>query len=172
MPHFFATADDLLPVFGSVESRRAVRYTLSQHTTEKSIQSFQSGAQLPTLRATLAHPNAVACPAYLVSDETTEIALRNIDLKTWAIDQLANPDTTMLWHGGMYNGSVLLYGRVATASTSKVAASLQRAFDSSIKKHFVRIKAFYVGAEAESLLDKGLRLTIGADSPKDYDLQR
>jgi hypothetical protein len=90
----------------------------------------------------------------------------------WSIDQLANPDSTMLWHGGMYGESVLLYGRVATTSKTRVALSLQRAFESAIKKQFVRVKAFYVGAQAEELLDIGFRLTISAESPNDYDLKR
>ena len=121
-------------------------------------------------------PSAISGPAYLVTDTDTEVALRELSPfqghARWAIDQLANPDSTMLWHGGMYGDSVLLYGRVATASTSRVAASLQRVFESAIKKQFVRVRTFYVGAQAAALLDQGVRLTIGAESPKDYDLRR
>jgi hypothetical protein len=172
MSHFFATADDLLPVFESVESRRTVLYTLSGHVTEKNVMSFSSGAQLPTLRMPMTEANASSCPAYLVSEVGAEIALREISSNVWAIDQLANSDTTMLQHGGMYGNSVLLHGRVASASKTKTSTSLQRAFDSAIKKHFVRIQSFYVGPQAEKLLDNGIRLTMGALSPREYDLKR
>jgi len=71
----------------------------------------------------------------------------------------------------MYSESVLLYGNVATASKSPGAIRLQRAFETAIKKNFERIKNFYVGSHAKALLDLGVRLTIGAESPKASDLQ-
>ncbi|HET7868436.1 MAG TPA: hypothetical protein VFL86_28830 [Burkholderiaceae bacterium] len=44
MPHFYATAADLLPVFASVESKLSLRCTLADHVDSISIKSFQSGA--------------------------------------------------------------------------------------------------------------------------------
>ena len=176
MPHFFATANDLLPIFASVESKRPLRYTRSEHVTESMVRSFESGAHLPTLRAPSKYSSASTSPAYLVMAADNEVVLRELAPSEgrvrWSIDQLANPDSTMLWHGGMYGKSILLYGRVATTSKTRVALSLQRAFESAIKKQFVRVKAFYVGAQAEELLDRGFRLTISAESPNDYDLKR
>ena len=172
MSHFFGWGVVLVPVFEGVESRRALLYTLSGHVTQKNVMSFRSGAQLPTLRMPIAEANASSCPAFLVSEAGTEIVLRGIAQNMWAIDQLANPDTTMFQHGGMYGNAVLLHGRVASASKTKTSVSLQRAFDSVIKKHFVRIQSFYVGPQAERLLDNGIRLAMGALSPREYDLRR
>jgi hypothetical protein len=176
MPHFFATADDLMPVFSSVESKRDIRYVLSGHLTAPAPTCYLHGAELPTLGTSLPLPSAIDGPAYLVMDSNKDVSLREIALegnvKHWAIDQLENPDTTVLWHGGMHGELVLLHGRVATASKSPIAASLQRAFEAALKKHFRRVKAFYVGAQAESLLDRGIRLTFSAGATNDYDLCR
>lgn len=94
------------------------------------------------------------------------------DKPRWAIDQLANPDSTVLWHGGLWRPDVLLSGRVASNSKTASSQSLQRAFDTQIKRHFSRIKAFYVGEEAAQLLDSGARLTTSVQSPLEYDLTR
>ena len=42
--------------------------------------------------------------------------------------------------------------------------------DLTIAKEFDRITAFWVGSQANELLRKGCRLTMGANSPKEYDL--
>jgi hypothetical protein len=53
-----------------------------------------------------------------------------------------------------------------------VARRLQRTFDTAIRKHFVKISAFFVGPAAEALLDSGCRLTAAEQSPPEFDLRR
>jgi hypothetical protein len=88
----------------------------------------------------------------------------------YAVDELINPDSITLSHGGFSSPEVLLYGRVSTASVSAVAKALYSAYANAIAKQFVRIQAFWVGPQAAEFLRKGCRLTIGAHSPKEYDL--
>jgi hypothetical protein len=90
----------------------------------------------------------------------------------WSIDQLANPDSTVLRHGGLFKGCLLLNGEIRTAYKTKVAQRIQRAFDAAICKHFARIEAFYVGRAAEALLDSGCRLTAAEQCPPEFDLRR
>jgi len=175
MPHFFATANDLLPVLAAVESRRRLAYTLTGHAASADITSFYSGESLPTLRSSATSDTASTASAYLVMEVDTPIVVRPTqvqgeDKPRWAIDQLANPDSTVLWHGGLWRPDVLLSGRVASNSKTASSQSLQRAFDTQIKRHFSRIKAFYVGEEAAQLLDSGARLTMSVQSPLEYDL--
>src|SRR3954471_19547928 len=84
----------------------------------------------------------------------------------------ANPDSTVLRHGGLFQENVLLDGEVRTAYKTPVAQRLQRAFDAAIRKHFVMIQAFYVGLAAEALLDSGCRLTAAEQCPPEVDLRR
>lgn len=176
MSHFFATPEDLLPVFASVETRNRLAYTLMDHIDSPRVVSFLSASEIPTLFQPSPADSSINCPAYLVTRADQPISVRELPssagTRRWAIDQLDNPESTVLWHGGMYGEGVLLSGRVATASTSPTARSLQRAFDSAIKKQFTRIRSYYVGKHAELLLDGGCRLTMSAQSPALYDLSR
>lgn len=177
MPHFFATANDLLPVFAAVESRRRLLYTLTGQASTPEIISFFAGEKLPTLRAPATSDTASTAAAYLVTEVDRLVVSRRIqvqgeEMPRWAIDQLANPDSTVLWHGGFWRPDVLLNGRIVSASKTVPSLSLQRAFQTQIKRHFSRIGAFYVGEEAARLLDSGARLTMSAQSPPDFDLTR
>lgn len=176
MIHFFATTDDLLPVLEAVERRRSLSYTRCGALRSPEVVSFRMGRELPSLYVPAPSESAIASPAYLVALAGTSIALREVSQsdggRRWFVDQLVNPDTTVLHHGGLYHGDVLLYGRVATASHSRVAVSLQRAFERPLKQQFDRIKAFWVGPQAQRLLDVGVRLTMAAQSPSEYDLSR
>ncbi len=177
MPHFFATANDLLPVLAAVESRRRLVYTRTGHSPSPEVFSFPSGESIETLRAPATSETASTAAAYLVTEVDVPIVARPIQVRgedklCWAIDQLANADSTVLWHGGVWRSDILLSGRVASCSKSAPSQSLQRAFENQIKRQFSRIKAFYVGDEAARLLDSGVRLTMSAQSPREYDLTR
>jgi hypothetical protein len=176
MAFFFATAEDLLPVLLSVEAKHAVVYTPCGHIHEPRAEHHHTARDLPTLFQPPPFESAVAGPAYLVTAAGTEVALRQLSRyegkDQWAVDQHANPDSTVLRHGGLYKGNVLLRGEVRTASKTVVAQRLQRAFDAEIRKRFVKVHAFYVGPAAEALLDSGYRLTAAKQCPPEYDLRR
>jgi hypothetical protein len=174
--HFFATADDLIPVFEQVEAMRLLQYARCGNFETPRIHFFFSGALLPSLGERLAHESAIAGPRYLISERGAHVTVRKISLNSggehFAIDQLMNEDTTVLWHGGIYKEGVLLYGRVDTASKTKGALQLQRSFTNAIRKHFKRVRAFWVGPNAERLLDLGWRLTAAEQCPPELDLKR
>ena len=172
---FYATGEDLIPVFETVESKLSLKYTSCSHLESPELDYFYSGADLPTLNEPLSNGSAINSPTYLISRRETEIKPREITIHRkafFSIDQLDNADTAVFSHGGFYGESVLLHGRVATASKSETSLKLQRTFASSIKKHFSKIQAFYVGCRAEKLLDNGYRLTFADQSPQNYDLKR
>jgi hypothetical protein len=173
--HFYATPEDLLPVLLNVEKRHSLRYTPCEHHGSRNIPSFTSATELPTLFKPAPYESAVLCPAYLVTNLSTEVvprAFRSDGMKVWAIDQLENPDSVVISHGGMYGDNILLYGRVSTVHKTPVAVRLQRAIESQLRKAFSKIHAFRVGKQAEALLDSGARLTIAKQSPQTYDLVR
>lgn len=176
MPHFYATSEDLIPVIEKVESKLSLKYARCGHFESADIHFYFSGLDLPTLGKPLAHESAVSDPAYLVSHRDTAIQTRELSefkgRPRFAVDQAYNEHTTVLWHGGLYGSRILLHGRVDTISQSKQAQQIQRAFGSALRKYFARIRAFYVGPQAEHLLDSGYRLTAAEQSPPDYDLRR
>ncbi|HEY2529281.1 MAG TPA: hypothetical protein VGJ20_15260 [Xanthobacteraceae bacterium] len=176
MAMFFATADDLLSVLLSVEAKHAVVYTPFDHIHEPRADHYRTVRDLPTLFKRQPFESAVGGPAYLVTEAGTEVVLRQLSRyegrDRWSVDQLANPDSTVLRHGGLFKENVLLQGEVRTAYKTTVAQRLQRAFDVAIRKHFVKIQAFYVGPAAEALLDTGCRLTAAERCPPVFDLRR
>jgi len=172
--HFYATADDLLPVFQDFERKHAVAYTLMGSFESPRLATVYSGATLPTLRSRVSDPNASSCPGYLITVRGTDVHTERCPLTNggvrFLVDQLLNSDSITFSHGGFFSHDVLLYGRVATVSKTNVATSLHKALSSAIAKHFKRVKAFYVGPGALDRWKQGCRLTIGANSPKEYDL--
>ena len=176
MAFFFATADDLFSVLLSVEAKHAVAYTPFDHIHEPRAPRFRTARDLPTLFRPQPFESAVCGPAYLVTEADAEVVLRQLSRyegkDRWSVDQLANPDSTVLRHGGKHKDNVLLQGEVRTAHKTAVAQRLQRVFDAALRKHFVRVQAFYVGPEAEALLDSGCRLTAAEQCPPEYDLRR
>ena len=114
MAFFFATSDDLLPVLLSVEARHTVAYTLCDHVNEPRVDHFSTARDLRTLFQPQPFESAVLGPAYLVTESGTEVLLRRLSpyegKDRWAVDQLANPDSTVLRHGGLYGENVLLQG--------------------------------------------------------------
>ena len=173
--HFFASPDDLLSVFERVESRHSVSFVLTGMFETSEFALFHAGAALPTLRLP-ASRQSIQCPTYLVVLRSTPVNVRSVPQRTggvrYAIDQLENPDSTTLTHGGIHSPEVLISGRVATVSATPTGKKLQSAFSNAIENQFTRVNAFYVGPEAYELLQNGCRLTFNVDAPPEYDLDR
>jgi len=173
--HFFALPDDLVDVFQRVEAKRAISFVPTGLFETSKVTSFSSGELLPTLH-TPAPNSSVQCATYLVTLVATPINVRSVPQKVggilYAIDQLENPDSIALTHGGLCSPSVLIAGRVATVSATPAARQIQSAFSTVIGRVFTRVNAFYVGPGALDLLRQGCRLTQDVGSPPEYDLMR
>ncbi len=174
MPHFYATAGDLIPVLEAVERKHKLAYTLCGSFETPALVTVHSGSVIATLRSPSPNPNAVNGYTYLVTPADVPVAVHKISLNKggvrYAVDQLHNPISIAFTHGGLYRPDILLYGRVDTASNHPLARKLCRAFAYAIKKRFAHVRAFFVGPQAVELLHRGCRLTIGANSPREYDL--
>jgi hypothetical protein len=168
---FFATSDDLLQLFNRFEKNRELSYTPMGGVESASLAIFHSGKSLPSLRS----PAKARCDhSYLVTPKGVQVAVRRIPLRAggvaYAVDQLINPISIEFSHGGFYAPGILLDGRVATCSDHPEAVRLYRAVASSIARVFFHVRAAWVGPRALELLKQGCRLTIGPNSPREYDL--
>ena len=168
---FFATTDDLLQVFQRFEKKREVIYTPMGGVESPNLAIFHSGKFIPTLSS----PAKRRCDhSYLVTPKEVRAAARQIALRAggvaYAVDQLVNPISMEFSQGGFYAPDILLDGRIGTCSDHPDSVRLYRAFASSIARVFCHLRAVWVGPQALELLKQGCRLTIGADSPREYDL--
>ena len=171
---FYATVQDLAPVLSSLEAQKSLQYTLAGLFKENTLQTYFSFADIPNFGQAW-HPNAIANRTYLVSLRGT--ALRTSEIPQDAggvrfnISQQLNDDTITFSPGGWYGTQVILYGRVATISTSSSAKDLYNLFAKAFRGHFAKVQEFLVGPEALNLARRGVRLTIGAASPTEVDLK-
>lgn len=172
---FYATANDLFPALDHIESKLQLGYTLTGLFDEDAQTTYANGATLPTLAKSLSVGSAIAGPGYLVTERSWFIRSREVQQndgsKKYAVDQLLNPESIIFQHGGFYSAEILLPGRIATVSYTPAAMKIQRAFSSILAKSFTRVKAYWVGHEALTLLQQGTRLTDGASSPSEFDLK-
>jgi len=171
--HFFALPDDLFPVFEAVEGKTAVSYTLAGIFDTPDLSSVHTGQALPSLNLP-ASGSSVNCATYLVTPVDVAVQVRPIPTAfgptRFAIDQLFNPVSVTLIHGGFDANLTLISGRVATASGVPQAVRLQSAFTNAIGKLFKRVNAYWVGPKAMEHFQRGGRLTHNASSPSEYDL--
>lgn len=174
---FFALREDLIPILEVVESKGPLKYALTGNfmatDLKGGIRVLETGAGIPEL-GTASGDQQMACDSFLVCERDAEIRLRcfrGVDGDRVCVDQFVNPDTVTFTPGGVWNGEVVLSGRVATVSDTAVAQALMRRFKSAIKKAFTKVGAYYVGPNALVLLKSGRRLTNAVQSPPEFDLR-
>jgi hypothetical protein len=171
---FYATAQDLVPVLSSLEAQKSLQYTLTGLLKVNKLQTYFSFVDIPNF-GQASHPNAIANPTYLVSIRgaalhTSEVP-QEIGGVRFNLSQQLNDDTITFSPGGWYGTQVILYGRVATISTSSSSKNLYNLFARALRDHFAKVQEFLVGPEALNLARRGVRLTIGAASPAEVDLK-
>ena len=159
-----------------VDSNGSLKYARMGNFPREEIKDglsvFRDGAGIPNLGKANAE-SCAACEAFLVCEQETPVNLRPSQGSTGervCVDQMANPDSVAFTPGGIWNEDVVLHGRIATASESQISQALMKRFQAAIKRTFSKLKAFYVGPKALGLLESGKRLTMLAQSPREFDL--
>jgi hypothetical protein len=171
---FFALENDLHLLFFDVESKESLKYTMAGHYQSPEPLTVEHSAMIPGLgRAD--GDQLTACTAYLVTETASPIHWRRIDRfdgsVVFCVDELTNPDAITIRFGGRWRDGSIIEGRVASASTSKVAERLKRRFRAALKKHFTTVRWSKVGPQAMLELQQGTRLCTAIQSPPSFDLK-
>jgi len=170
---FYATKHDLAPALSSLEAQKSLQYTLTGLFDKNKLQTYFSYANIPNF-GQASHPNAIANPTYLVSLRGTALHAREVPQESggvfFAISQMLNDETIIFSPGGWYGNGIILYGSIGTVSNDATSKILYNFFAKAFREHFRKVQEFYVGAEALNLAKSGVRLTIGASSPPEFDL--
>jgi len=170
---FFATRDDLLSICDDVESNEHLVYTEMGHRMKLDFRSYLSASSISTLGKASAD-SSVSTTSYLLLDKEEKVnyeSRRIGERDKFAVYEGINPEGIELTPGGIYQDGILLSGRLATMGLTKRSNQLYRLFASRIKKQFVRLGAYYVGAAAYAHLEQGWRLTDAVQSPARFDLR-
>lgn len=172
--HFFATQADLKALLGVVELQRKLQFVraglFDESDQKREITLLDSNLGI----AVKGDKNLEV--RYLVSDRATSVEIRAVPQygggTKFAIDQKSNPKTIIFWPGGVFGENCVIAGSAGTISDDEASLAIFKLFSKEIKRQFKKIQSFYVGKEAEGLLDKGWRLTSSLNSPPLYDLKR
>lgn len=173
--HFFATKRDLESLLAAVESQRRLQYVQSGMFDSPETVVVTSGLHIPNLGFAPSGDHNHE-PWWLVMDPDAKISIESVPQRRggtrYAIDQRLNPHTVSFSGGGVYQESCVIDGNVGTCTDDSTSIDLVNVFAREVRRQFKRIKSFYVGQEAEQLLDAGYRLTIGVNASREIDLSR
>jgi hypothetical protein len=171
---FYATKQDLAPVLSSLEAQNSLEYTLTGMFDKNRLQTYFSYTDIPNF-GQASHPNAIASPTYLVSLRGTALRILEVPQEAggvcFDISQMLNADTIIFSPGGWYGNDVILYGSIGTVSNSVTSKNLYNLFAKAFREYFRKVQEFYAGTEALNFARRGVRLTIGAASPAEFDLK-
>jgi hypothetical protein len=176
---FYATARDLSGVLASLEAQKDLQYNLAGLFDSKELQELQtylSYRDIPDLGRAF-HRSAVANRRYLVSLRGKALRIRDVPQNKggvlFAIDLNLNEDSIVFSPGGRYRNDVMLYGMIGTLSPPPSAASknLYTFVAKGFRKDFKKVREYFVGPEALDLMASGVRLTLDATTPPEFDLK-
>jgi hypothetical protein len=173
---FYATAQDLSGVLSSLEAQKDLQYTLAGMFDSRELQTYFSYRDIPDLGRAF-HRSAVANRQYLVSLKGTVLRIRDVPQNSggvlFAVDLRLNEDGIAFSPGGRYRNDVMLYGMIGTLSPPSVASKNLYAFAAkAFRKDFKKVMEYFVGPDALDLMASGVRLTLDATTPPEFDLNR
>jgi hypothetical protein len=172
--HFFGTRQDLRDLLSAVEDSWGLRYYRAGILPSVEPEYWDSGQLLPTLGMASTGDQSKE-PWYLIVSQGTPVQTRQIPQRRgrvrYAIDQDLNPGSVVFRPGGAFEDA-LIAGQLGTTTEDPISIDLLDCFVREVRVQFERIRSYYVGKEAEIMLDRGHRLTACVYSSKEYDLSR
>lgn len=170
---FFMNRADLIDLLIAVEKIEPLTYVRTgAYRKDDPIDRYETGLDIPWL-GEATHESSTGCDTFLVVPRGIDVLVRPEQTRSSTlgfVDQLVNHESLTFTGAGMHRSGVMIHGRVATAYTSPLTKKLMNRFRSALRRQCKRIKAFYVGTEAEKLWLRGTRLTLALQSPPEFDL--
>lgn len=161
--NFYATIADIHALGGQlpIGSVKFARRDVPQGSSPIIFRDFPELQQLET---------------YLVVPDANKIAVSKIDMEDgktrFEVDIELNPGSAILHVGGLIAPNKLLPGQFGTGHKDQDSVATYKLVSEVIRRHFEKIKSYYVGPEAIQFLDGGGRLSPTEKSPIPYDLVR
>lgn len=184
--HLYATKRDLEELLTAIESQRPLKYTRAGMSDTPIVVTFTSCLHIPNLGCAPSGDSNLE-PFWLITDAHANVEIESVPQRRggvrYGIDPGLNPESVVIWPGGVfeghvkrpgreYSGKAVIAGQIATAMFNPTSLELMNLFAREAKRHFTRIKSFFVGPQAEQLWDAGCRLAHGITSPTECDLSR
>lgn len=173
---FFALEEDVKMVLAEVESKNPLQYVETGVFPAASLgklKVYENFFEISEL-GIATHESAVGCASFLVSARglliQPDFYILNNGTKSFAINELYNPEAVTFHAGGRWKKDIVLSGEIGTTHSTNGATKTLNAFRRVIKKRFKRVRAYWVGPKALEALREGQRLAIAEQTPREYDL--
>lgn len=173
--YFFATHSDIGLVLCAAESQRRLQYTQAGMFDTRVPHTVLSYTSIPSLGYSLTGDSNLD-PFWIITDADSTIRVAAVPQRRggmrYRIDPALNPESVVMWPGGVYGESCIIAGQFATVMSNKTSLELQVLLSRALRERFVSIRTYLVGPEAERCLDSGWRLAHGVKAASECDLSR
>lgn len=169
---FYATRSDILQIIDSIEEDRELQYIRMGNSAKRDITTFKRGRDIPNLGSADCSTGSL-CESFLITSRSIVAEARRIESRDgplYCVDQLSNPESVVFTPAGRWGEDVILNGRIGSASDSLFSGDMIKRTGYAFKKYFTKIKSYQVGSQSLVCGKSGIRLTISADAPSEYDL--
>lgn len=160
--HFFLGERSLVEWLSACEALQGLCYTKVGVNPALPIPSFASVAQLPD-RGIARGGSALADSSYLVTIAGTivnvEKRLLNDGTSRYEVYQNRNPDSVVLYPGGVHGASVQVSGHFSSISQAPVSKTLMARLRRELRKVARRREEFWIDEESLNRAREGWRLT-------------
>ncbi len=151
----YATTKDWLLLLTQLEGSQEVRYGLDwQDRAAGKDPTWSSAAELPNL-GVASGTQTLRCPHFKIFPKLPG-----------GKDRIEAD----LWSGGELNSETIIAGTITTLYDDPGIQRIMRTLASLLKKHFNKVRAYWVGPEALAKFRSGCRLTLNIDASADFNL--
>lgn len=173
---FFATYDDFVSIFSSLEARSPVQYVTCERLENHVAHRYEHIEEIPNIGVTDvdSHQNG---EIYMISDANipvVELEKENIVYGGTYVMMTPenNPQTVQFWPAGLYGDDFIIWGHINTVhDKSPEAKELLQKIRRAFSKNCTRISGVYFGKEALNLRGKRRFICMNCREPQDYDFQ-
>jgi hypothetical protein len=173
--NFYATYRDIGQVLEQFEAEEHVVYVLTGLFDIDTPQLFGTFRAINSLSIST-DGDANHVPGYLIVTESDQIELRRVPQKVgadkFAVDQSQITDSLYFQSGGAFSNEIIVPGRIGITHPTPISIKLYGAFAKIIVKNFIKVKSYYVGPEAYTLWQDGMRLGLSLKASADIDLKQ
>src|SRR5947209_8573169 len=129
--HFFATKRDLELVLAAAESHRRIKYTQAGMFDSPEITTFTSGLNIANLGFAPSGDSNHE-PFWLLTDADEKVEIKVVPQRTggtrYGIDPGLNPESVVIWPGGVFQNTAIIAGQLATAMINPTSMALMNLF--------------------------------------------
>lgn len=170
----FATGDDIRRLLAEVERTRDLHYVRAGLSPSPVLRPVHSHRDIEGLGIAEYGDQSLEA-RYLVAERSRGFSAKEVRQQRggtlYAVDQLLNPFSVVIRGGGQYDAHHMISGQLGTASEDPASLDLYDVIRAIVRRHFSKVKSYYVGQHAYELLKSGVRLTTSVRAPSVYDLR-